>query len=173
MEAKTQARVEQKAGDESCSLARAVVPQRASFNAAGAPKVKSERVLHQADKVEGRPLGPALRPAQPLVHPAALIFGYSTQSNVRVTAFFQNRYSLSRSAASILGVHSLSLPQLARRSSTSFQNPTARPAAYAAPSDVVSATVGRMTGTPRTSAWNCIRRSLNTMPPSTFKDVSS
>jgi len=72
MEAKTQARVEQKAGDESCGLARAVVPQRASFNAAGAPKVKSARVLHQADKVEGRPLGPALRPAQPLVHPAAL-----------------------------------------------------------------------------------------------------
>src|SRR6266513_4411426 len=85
---------------------------------------------------------------------------HSTQSNVRVTAFFQSAYSLSRSAASIRGCHSLSLPQLARRSSTSFQNPTASPAAYAAPSEVVSATVGRMTGTSRTSAWNCISVSL-------------
>src|SRR5438874_3927603 len=86
--------------------------------------------------------------------------GYSTQSNVRVTAFFQSAYSLSRSAASIRGCHSLSLPQLARRSSTSFQNPTASPAAYAAPSEVVSATVGRITGTSSTSAWNCISVSL-------------
>src|SRR6266568_4766798 len=87
-------------------------------------------------------------------HPQCV--GHSTQSNVRVTAFFQSAYSLSRSAASIRGCHSLSLPQLARRSSTSFQNPTASPAAYAAPSEVVSATVGRITGTSSTSAWNCI-----------------
>src|SRR5213592_4453695 len=53
----------------------------------------------------------------------------STQSKVRVTAFFQSAYSLSRSAGSIWGCHSLSLPQLARRSSTSDQKPTARPAA--------------------------------------------
>src|SRR5436190_16115986 len=85
---------------------------------------------------------------------------YSTQSKVLVTAFFQNPYSLARSAASIRGCHSLSLPQLARRSSTSFQKPTANPAAYAAPRDVVSATVGRITGTSRTSAWNCISVSL-------------
>src|SRR6188474_3357145 len=45
--------------------------------------------------------------------------GHSTQSNVRVTAFFQSPYSLSRSAASIRGCHSLSFPQFARRSSTS------------------------------------------------------
>jgi hypothetical protein len=38
---------------------------------------------------------------------------------------------------------------------------------------VVSATVGRITGTPRTSAWNCISRSLYTMPPSTFSSFSA
>ena len=43
--------------------------------------------------------------------------------------FFQNAYSLSRSAASMDGVHSLSLTQFARRSSTALQKPTARPAA--------------------------------------------
>src|SRR5215213_2003433 len=86
--------------------------------------------------------------------------GYSTQSNVRVTAFFQPLYSLSRSAASIWGSHSLSLAQLLRRSSTFSQKPTARPAAYAAPKAVVSATCGRITGTPRMSAWNCMSSSL-------------
>src|SRR4029078_2271693 len=85
---------------------------------------------------------------------------YSTHSKVRVTAFFQPLYSLSRRVASILGSHSLSLAQLLRRSSTFFQKPTARPAAYAAPNAVVSATCGRMTGTPRMSAWNCISSSL-------------
>ena len=54
---------------------------------------------------------------------------HSTQSNVRVTAFFHRPYPLSRSAASIRGCHSLSFPQFARRSSTSFQKPTASPAA--------------------------------------------
>ena len=53
----------------------------------------------------------------------------STQSKVRVTAFFQRLYSRSRVASSIDGVHSLSLAQFARRSSTAFQKPTARPAA--------------------------------------------
>ncbi len=53
----------------------------------------------------------------------------STQSKVRVTAFFQSLYSRSRVASSIDGVHSLSFAQFARRSSTAFQNPTARPAA--------------------------------------------
>ena len=43
-----------------------------------------------------------------------------------MTAFFQKRYSLSTSARSIWGSHCLSLPQLARRSSTSLG------AAYAA-----------------------------------------
>jgi len=38
---------------------------------------------------------------------------------------------------------------------------------------VVSATVGRTTGTPSTSDWNCIRVSLKTMPPSTLSEVSA
>ena len=84
----------------------------------------------------------------------------STQSNVRVTAFFHCAYSCATVALSIFGVHSASLPQLERRSSTFFQKPTASPAAYAAPSAVVSATFGRITGTWRQSAWNCISRSL-------------
>ena len=42
---------------------------------------------------------------------------HSTQSNVRVTAFFHCAYSRSISEASIWGVHSLSLPQFFRRSS--------------------------------------------------------
>ena len=54
---------------------------------------------------------------------------YSTQSNVRVTAFFQFAYSDATLSADIWGFHSLSLPQYWRSSSVSFQNPTARPAA--------------------------------------------
>ena len=34
-------------------------------------------------------------------------------------------------------------------------------------------TFGRTTGTPRMSAWNCMRVSFLTMPPSTFSSVSS
>ena len=55
--------------------------------------------------------------------------GYSTQSKVRVTAFFHWAYSFSRRSASIFGVYSASFAQFARRSSTSAQKPTARPAA--------------------------------------------
>src|ERR1019366_5081223 len=103
--------------------------------------------------------------------PSASAERHSAQSKVRVTAFFQSAYSWSTVAFSMCGVHSLSLPQFSRRSSTCAQNPTARPAAYAAPSEVVSATVGRTTGTPRTSDWNCISVSLKTMPPSTLREV--
>ncbi len=53
----------------------------------------------------------------------------SIQSKVRVTAFFHMAYSLATFSESIWGVHSLSLPQFARRSSTFSQNPTASPAA--------------------------------------------
>src|ERR1019366_417215 len=105
--------------------------------------------------------------------PSASAERHSAQSKVRVTAFFQSAYSWSTVAFSMCGVHSLSLPQFSRRSSTCAQNPTARPAAYAAPSEVVSATVGRTTGTPRTSDWNCISVSLKTMPPSTLREVSA
>jgi len=58
-------------------------------------------------------------------------------------------------------------------SSSLSQNPVARPAAYAAPRAVVSATTGRITGTPSRSAWNCMSRSFWTMPPSTFSDSRS
>ena len=37
---------------------------------------------------------------------------------------------------------------------------------------VVSMTAGRTTGAPRTSAWNCMRSWLATMPPSTLSVVS-
>ena len=61
--------------------------------------------------------------------PSASDERHSAQSKVRVTAFFQSAYSWSTLALSICGVHSLSLPQFSRRSSTCAQNPTARPAA--------------------------------------------
>src|SRR5918996_6006123 len=140
----------------------------------------------QCARPPGRPLAPAprrsrrarapfpsdlLRPVTVQVSPGSL--RYSSQSIVRWTAFFQNPYSLSTSSFGSWGVHSLSFPQFARRSSTSFQNPTARPAAYADPSAVVSATCGRITGTPSTSAWNCISSSLKTMPPSALSEESS
>ena len=92
---------------------------------------------------------------------------------MRVTARFQYLKYSSRSEASIFGSQRLSSTQFSRRSSTSPQNPVASPAAYAAPSDVVSGTFGRITGTPSRSAWNCISRSLPTMPPSTFSDSSA
>ena len=53
------------------------------------------------------------------------------------------------------------------------QKPTARPAAYAAPSAVVSATTGRLTGTPSTSAWICMHSSLAVIPPSTLSTSMS
>ncbi|SHU59390.1 Uncharacterised protein [Mycobacteroides abscessus subsp. abscessus] len=55
-----------------------------------------------------------------------------------------------------------------RRSSASFQKPTAKPAAYAAPSAVVSATTGLTTSTPRVSAWICMQSLLAVIPPSTL-----
>ncbi len=42
---------------------------------------------------------------------------YCVQSKVRVTAFFHSAYSAEISSADMVGVHSLSLPQFARRSS--------------------------------------------------------
>src|SRR6185503_4673804 len=61
----------------------------------------------------------------------------------------------------------------ARSSSVEAQNPTASPAAYAAPSAVVSATTGRLTDTPSTSAWICMHSSLAVTPPSTLSTSSS
>src|SRR5687768_12064706 len=47
-----------------------------------------------------------------------IFFGihHSTQSNVRVTAFFQPEYNFFRNVASIAGSHSFSLPQFRRNS---------------------------------------------------------
>ncbi len=56
-------------------------------------------------------------------------YSSSTQSNVRVTAFFQWRYSVSRIVGSIFGDQRLSSIQFSRRSSCSVHMPTARPAA--------------------------------------------
>ena len=47
------------------------------------------------------------------------------------------------------------------------QNPTPSPARYPAPSAVVSFTADRATGTPSTSAWNCISSRFSVAPPST------
>ena len=52
-------------------------------------------------------------------------------------------------------------------SERSGQKPTASPASAAAPSAVTSSPAGRCTGTPSTSAWNCIRKSFAQAPPST------
>jgi hypothetical protein len=73
-------------------------------------------------------------------------------------------------ALALVGIHRPA--QRSRSSSWSAQKPVASPAAKAAPSAVVSATSGRMTGTPSTSAWNCISRSLAVMPPSTRSSVN-
>src|SRR5262245_32915884 len=53
----------------------------------------------------------------------------STQSNDRVTAFFQNPYIRSRRGASIKGLQARSTAQRSRNSSRPLKNPTARPAA--------------------------------------------
>src|SRR4051794_41723875 len=86
--------------------------------------------------------------------------GHSTQSNVLSTAFFHDEYPASRSDASIEGSQRLSSLQRSRSSSWSDQKPHARPAAYAAPSAVVSVTAGRVTGTARTPARKLIRGPL-------------
>ena len=59
------------------------------------------------------------------------------------------------------------------RTWSSVHSPTPTPARYAAPSAVVSAISGTTTGTPSTSAWNCISQSLPVAPPSARSSVSS
>jgi len=69
------------------------------------------------------------------------------------------------------GIHWAARCQLCRRSARSGQCPTARPAAYAAPSDTVSLAIGRTTGTSSTSAMNCMSRLSAVIPPSTLSVV--
>ena len=56
--------------------------------------------------------------------------------------------------------------------SLSVHAPAPTPARYAAPSAVVSATSGTTTGTPITSAWNCISQALPLAPPSARSSLS-
>jgi hypothetical protein len=62
----------------------------------------------------------------------------STQLSVRLTAFAQPLFSFLRCLSSIAGRHVFDVFQRSRNSSMPDQYPTARPAAYAAPSAVVS-----------------------------------
>src|SRR4029453_5142513 len=100
--------------------------------------------------------------------PLPLVQPTSTQSRVRCTAFCQPAYPLVRCSSVHCGSHRLSSFQFWTSSSLFFQKPTARPAAYAAPSAVVSATTGLLTGTPRMSACICMQSWLAGEPPSTF-----
>ena len=59
-----------------------------------------------------------------------------------------------------------------RRRARSGNTPSARAARYAAPMAVVSCSVGRCTGTPSWSAWNCSSTSITDAPPSTRSSVS-
>src|SRR4051794_40371644 len=106
------------------------------------------------------------------VHNRLLIRTHASQSNERPTAFFQPAYNFSRVAASIDGRNSRSSAQFFLTSSRPSQYPTARPARYAAPSAVVSATTGRRTETFNKSDWNCSSIAFAAAPPSTFSVVS-
>src|SRR5208283_4319535 len=65
-------------------------------------------VFAASGKRKGRPIrNPAVLPSISSIQ----MNQASTQSNVRVTAFFQNLYCFSLLAEYIFGVHSLSLPQ--------------------------------------------------------------
>src|SRR5262249_29425090 len=57
------------------------------------------------------------------------ILTQSTQSNVRVTAFFQRRYCSSRDCGSACGCHVRAALQFSTSSAVSLKNPVARPAA--------------------------------------------
>src|ERR1017187_3929168 len=103
-------------------------------------------------------------------HRAAI--SYTLQPFARSTAFCQRPRRSARSAGSMRGSNRLSPCRFVRNSSGPAQNPVANPARYAAPSAVVSVTCGRTTGTPSTSAWNCINRSFTEAPPSTRSAAS-
>ena len=79
----------------------------------------------------------------------------------------------SRSSGAMAGSHCASERHCARRVARSGQKPTARPAAYAAPRQVVSVIRERTTGTSSTSARNCMSRPLAVIPPSTRRRRSA
>ena len=86
---------------------------------------------------------------------------------------FKDYYALlNERDGGIEGVKRRSRRLRAASDAASFQRPTPRPARNAAPAAVVSTRAGRSTGTPRMSAWNCIRKSLAHAPPSTLSTRS-
>ncbi len=95
----------------------------------------------------------------------------SAQSRERATARFQPARRAPAASRDSCGSNTRSRDQSAAISPSSSQNPTARPARYAAPSAVVSVTRGRTTGTPRKFACICMRRLLAVAPPSTRSSV--
>src|ERR1051325_1810294 len=96
----------------------------------------------------------------------------SSHALARASAFCQPRSSFCRSADFMAGVKRRSTCHCAAICFWSFPNPTARPAGEAAPSAVVSVTLGRTTGTPSRLDWNCIRRLFADAPPSTRSSLS-
>ncbi len=84
----------------------------------------------------------------------------------RVRALRQPRYRARCLSRSPSGIKDRSSFQRDAISARSFQKPTASPARYAAPRDVVSTDRGRDTFTPSMSAWNCARKLLAAAPPS-------
>ena len=118
---------------------RSAVPDPATLQTRSLkPRPCSETLRRCISGSKARPV-PAIRP---LTAPAGFMLvtsgarsrfslpNYcSTQSKVRVTAFFHSLYSLVRAVSSADGSQVLSTPQLARISSVFFQKPAARPAA--------------------------------------------
>ena len=99
--------------------------------------------------------------------PSSLTCVRSSHSRARLRASAQRLRRCATSSGLLAGSKVRSGCQALPTSARSFQNPTARPARQAAPKAVVSATLGRTTGTCNRSAWNCMSRLLAEAPPST------
>src|SRR5712692_181356 len=94
------------------------------------------------------------------------------QSRARSTARRQPSQRAARVAVSIVGVNVRSIVQRRLRSSSDRHRPAPSPARYAAPSAVVSITLGRSTATFMMSAWNWQRKSFAAAPPSTRSSLT-
>src|SRR4029077_18197735 len=91
---------------------------------------------------------------------------YLAHPSAAATARSQSASRRRRSNPSMCGSNR-AIRRPASSSSVEPHTPNAIPARPAAPSAVVSTMSGRSTGTPRTSAWNCMSQSLVEAPPST------
>src|SRR6266581_713515 len=96
----------------------------------------------------------------------------SAQPRARSTARRQPSQRAARVAGSIAGVNVRSIVQRRLRSSSDRHRPAPSPARYAAPSAVVSITLGRSTATFMMSAWNWQRKSFAAAPPSTRSSLT-